>query len=94
MPPPHPYPALALPFLFKARSPNTHPRSLYSRYSLSSYILTNNGAIIEQLNAGDTGPIDLAIPIASGIGANSRHTRPTNHAPELTYPRCISPPPV
>lgn len=38
-------------------------------YGLSAFILAGDGKLLEQLQAGDSAPIDLAIPIAAGIAA-------------------------
>mmetsp|Transcript_29317 Transcript_29317/g.69072 ORF Transcript_29317/g.69072 Transcript_29317/m.69072 type:complete len:591 (-) Transcript_29317:218-1990(-) len=37
-------------------------------YALSSFILTDDGKLIEQLQNGDTEPLMLALPIALGVG--------------------------
>ena len=38
-------------------------------YALSSYILTDEEKLFAQLEAGDTAPLEMALPIALGLGA-------------------------
>jgi len=38
-------------------------------FALSTYILADGGMLLDQLEKGDTAPLDTAAPIAAGIGA-------------------------